>query len=765
MSSTMTSARYDNADRKLAEDALRASEERYRELFENATMGIFHSLPEGRFVRVNPAMARMVGYGSPDEMVASITDIATQLYVDPNMRKEVLARVGDGQWIQSENHFWKKDHTTMFVNYSLRGVLKRDGTVDYMEGFIENISARKEAEEEQRLTLELLHLINSAARTIDLVPVVAAFLKKRFACDAIGIRLLEGNDFPYFETAGFPMEFIFAENSLCARTRRGETIRDRSGMPVLECLCGAVARADFDAGDPCFSEYGSFSTGRMSRIVAQNAGMGREVGVRNGCAAWGYESVALVPLKMGDKRLGLLQLNNRREDSFLPGTISLLERVADRISIALARVRAEEALQKAHVELEQRVLERTTELVRTNKQLNREIEERKRTEEQLQESKTTLQMVFDGISEPLVMLNGKMRVQMLNRAAREYFRLHEYKEALGKKCFEGLRGRSEPCGGCERPFCDLNDYSGAYERKCPTDPNKLERVVVYRSLHESTGEEASIIRISDITRARLMEKHLIRNEKLASLGLLLSGIAHEINNPNSFISFNIPILRDYLNILAPIVDVHAAANPEFRPYGMSYQEFREDLYKLVDNMEHGSGRINATVARLKEFVTRRENVERQRVDLRQIVEKAVMLCRSEINKRVKSFSVKIPETLSPVESDPDALEQVIINLLINAAHAADKDESWIVLEVLSGSEPRYCAIEVSDNGHGMDEATRRKVFDPFFTTKSTMKGTGLGLYLCHNLMEELGGRIEVESQAGTGSTFRVILHGDAGFKI
>lgn len=762
MSSALTCARYEMAERKLAEDALRASEERYRELFENATMGIFHSHPEGRFLRVNPALARMIGYESTDEMVASITDIGTQLYVDPGLRTELLTRVRDGRWIQSENLFWKKDSTTLFVNYSLRAALKQDGSIDYMEGFIENISARKEAEAEQKLTIELLHLINSAAGTIDLVPVVAAFLKKQFACDAIGIRLLEGNDFPYFETAGFPMEFIFAENSLCARTRKGETIRDGNGMPVLECFCGAVARGDFSPGDPGFSEQGSFRTGRMSRVEAENARLDGTIRVRKGCAAWGYESVALVPLKMGDERLGLLQLSNRKEDSFPPATISLLERVADRISVALARVRAEEALRKARVELEKRVLERTAELVRTNKQLNREIEERSRTEERLQQSKTTLQMVFDGISEPLVMLNGKMCVQMLNRAAREYFHLRRYTDALGRKCFEGLRGRPEPCDGCERPFFNLKDFSGAFERKCPVDPNRLERVVVYRSLHESTGEEASIIRISDITKAKLMEKHLIRNEKLASLGLLLSGIAHEINNPNSFISFNIPILRDYLDILTPIVDAHARGNLEFKPYGMSYLEFREDIYKLVDNMEHGSGRINAIVARLKEFVTRRESVERQQVDLRYIVEKAVMLCRGEINKRVKSFSVRIPGTLAPVESDPDALEQVIINLLINAAHAADKDDSWIVLEVLFSSEPMYCSIEVRDNGHGMDEATRLKVFDPFFTTKSTMKGTGLGLYLCHNLMEELGGRIEVESQAGMGSTFRVILHDDAG---
>jgi len=114
--------------------------------------------------------------------------------------------------------------------------------------------------------------------------------------------------------------------------------------------------------------------------------------------------------------------------------------------------------------------------------------------------------------------------------------------------------------------------------------------------------------------------------------------------------------------------------------------------------------------------------------------------------------------LPPVCTDAQALKQVLINFLINAAQAADKNDSWLKLSAKSGNTWReHTIIEISDNGCGINESTRRKIFDPFFTTKSKESGIGLGLYICYDLVNGLGGRIEVESELGKGSTFRVIL--------
>jgi two-component system NtrC family sensor kinase len=161
---------------------------------------------------------------------------------------------------------------------------------------------------------------------------------------------------------------------------------------------------------------------------------------------------------------------------------------------------------------------------------------------------------------------------------------------------------------------------------------------------------------------------------------------------------------------------------------------------------------------LREYSKIKEHRPRNWVDLETIIEKVLAICRRKIKKSVKSFVKTIPEHLPRIYSNAHALEQILINLLVNAAGAADKKDSWIKLNVnVSKNWADRTIIEISDNGNGMDEETRRKIFDPFFTTRSTADGTGLGLYICHNLIQGLGGRIEVESDPGKGSSFRVIL--------
>jgi len=421
------------------------------------------------------------------------------------------------------------------------------------------------------------------------------------------------------------------------------------------------------------------------------------------------------------------------------------------------RKKIEAALQCARDDLEERVKERTVELLSTNEQLKYEIEERRRVEEQIRKSKTLLQSVFDGISDPLIMLDDAAYVRMLNKAAVIYFET-DYQNAIGKPCHEVLRGKNRPCEACNIPESIKKGQPLVFERKGLMNPNLLEQVVIYPLAEESRQGPSAIIRISDITHAKLMERQLMQSEKLASLGLLVSGIAHEINNPNNFISFNIPILRDYLNGMTPILDDYVVKHPDYEIAGMSYAEFRQDLFKLIENIEHGSKRINDTVSGLKEFSRKKEHSEKHPVNLKSVIEKGVAICRGQIKKVAGDFSVNIPDHLPEVFTDPEVIEQVIVNLLINAAQAADKEESWIRLGVFAENTwRRHVFIEISDNGSGMDEATRDKIFDPFFSTKGPGEGTGLGLYICQSRLEAIGGRIEVESDIGVGSTFRVIL--------
>ena len=191
---------------------------------------------------------------------------------------------------------------------------------------------------------------------------------------------------------------------------------------------------------------------------------------------------------------------------------------------------------------------------------------------------------------------------------------------------------------------------------------------------------------------------------------------------------------------------------------MAYADFRADIADLLDNVEHGSRRISAFVSNLREFSRFNSDVSEAWVDLRQVVDKATAICRARLKSDVESFTVHVPEGLPRIWSDAAALEQILLNLLINAAQAVEKQGARVRLSAAVQDQwGDHVVIEVTDNGCGMDAETRQKVFEPFFSTKSREKGAGLGLYVCQNLVERLRGRIEIESAPGKGSTFRVVL--------
>ncbi len=414
------------------------------------------------------------------------------------------------------------------------------------------------------------------------------------------------------------------------------------------------------------------------------------------------------------------------------------------------RRKAEEELRKLNLELEERVKQRT-------ELLEAEIAVRIKAEETLRKNKEMLQLIFDGISDPLVMLTGEMEVRLLNKAASEYYFV-DHKSVIGKQCYQAFRERSAPCEGCEIQSALSNHYHEIFERKGFMDSTKIEKVVIYPIGNGHDESSSSIVRITDITDEKMLQRRIVQTEKLSSLGFLVSGVAHEINNPNNFISFNIPILKEYLNEIIPIIDEYAEKHENFELCCMQYPEFRKDITKLVENIENGSQRIQATVSNLKGITRVKDKLQMDMIDIQEMIAKCVSICRAKIDRLVESFEVDIPKNLPQIYSDSETLELVIINLLINAAQAADKDNSWIKLHVsLDDSLQNQIIIEVKDNGCGIDGKTQTQIFDPFFTTKSPSEGTGLGLTLCLNSIKELGGHIEVDSAHGKGSTFKITL--------
>ena len=390
-----------------------------------------------------------------------------------------------------------------------------------------------------------------------------------------------------------------------------------------------------------------------------------------------------------------------------------------------------------------------------------DITEFERTKDELRKSKARLQSIFDGISDPLILLGEGLTIHAVNRPTLDYYMIKNPDQIIGKPCFVGLSNQSKICEGCIIPEAVSEGKEQKFQRRSLKISEQFEEVSLYPIIDNSGNIEATIIRIQDITEEKRMEKQLIQSEKLASIGVLVSGIAHEINNPNNYISVNIPILRDYINRMIPIIDEYAKKHPDLKILHMPYPEFREDIFELLDNIQHGSRQIKSIVKELKVFSKPDLDKPNEKIDLKPMFEKVFAFCWSKIRKTVKTFNFNIPENLPEIPIDSQFLEQILINLLINAANAFDapfNENSRVDLVVsMDDSKENQLIIEVSDNGRGMDEKILDKIFDPFFTTTPSEEGTGLGMYIVHNLIEKIGGRIQVESKLGEGSKFTLIL--------
>lgn len=726
---------------KEAEMALRDSEERFRGLFESAADKIYLLDLEGRILISNPAANALLGYSEAEMRGCRLTE-----FVEPASRDyfdHVVSGLPTVGQMMCEVNMVSKGGRRITVDCSASAIRDEKGSVDCIVAFQKDITERKFAEQKRQATHDFLIIAN---RQTDMQPMLQDFVaatKKLTGCQAAAIRILdEDGNIPYAFEDGFGAKFCEVENFLSVNNDQG--------------MCTQVVRNDIDPALPNFTALGSYFINDFPPVVDGHQ-EGPEHCLRNTCNRFGFRSIALIPIRLGKHTLGLLHVADRRENMFAPESVEMLEAAAMQLGATIRRLRAEEALKAAYQVLEDRVMERTIELSMANDNLKAEIEVRLQAEERLRENRNMLQTLIDGIMDALILVDQDMRIRMLNRGAAELYGIPSFEAVIGEQCFNAT-GSVGACTNCDVPQAVAKGQTLIFERPGLRDAKRLEQVSVYPIQEQESETGGAIVRISDITEERRFERQLIQSEKMASLGILVSSIAHEINNPNSFVTFNIPILREYLEELIGIADGYAEKQPEFELFHMTYAEFRKDVFKLVDNIEHGASRISTFVSNLREFS--QSNGDRQKVmlELPVVLDKVLSICRSQIKKRVKTFETDLPADLPPVFADEYSLEQVLLNLIVNAVQAADKQDSFVILRASSGRSWRdHTIIEVIDNGCGIDQKKIERIFDPFYTTKSANEGTGLGLYVCHNLIESLGGRIEVESRPGEGSTFSVYL--------
>lgn len=288
----------------------------------------------------------------------------------------------------------------------------------------------------------------------------------------------------------------------------------------------------------------------------------------------------------------------------------------------------------------------------------------------------------------------------------------------------------------------------------------LEAAVRFRTEELS---QANLRLQEEMDERKSLESRMVQTEKLASIGQLAAGVAHEINNPLGFLSSNFGMLEEYLHSMFDMLSVYESAESAMAECAATLSRrarersqlafLREDIPVLMAESREGMERVAQIVQSLKDFSRADTEQKWEWADLHRGIESTMTIIASDIRK--VADVVRDYGELPSVECVPSQLNQVVMNLLVNAVHATGPERGRIAIR--TGADCGEVWFEVEDTGCGIPADVLPRIFDPFFTTKAIGKGTGLGLSLSYGIVQRHQGRIEVTTAPGEGSTFRVSL--------
>lgn len=256
---------------------------------------------------------------------------------------------------------------------------------------------------------------------------------------------------------------------------------------------------------------------------------------------------------------------------------------------------------------------------------------------------------------------------------------------------------------------------------------------------------------------RESRSHLYQAQKMEALGTLVAGVAHEINNPISLIMFNLPILRRVWQDVLPFVQQETAGDVQRKFGGFSMAYLERHLMQLIDDMEMAANRVSKIVRDLKNFSRQSHVSEKELLQVNDAVANAVRLARTTIQKSGVSLSIELQEQLPLVLGNLPSIEQIILNILINAAQAIQGNDGQITIRTGQKADGSQVFVAIRDNGCGVSPAIADKMFDPFVTDKQNRGGSGLGLAVSYSLVQAHAGSITHEAVDGGGTTFTVWL--------
>lgn len=631
--------------------ALRKKEERYRSFYKNAVEGFFQSTPDGRFLNVNPAFARMLGYDSPEELISAISDIERQYYVTPADRARFINLLKETGAVENfEFKARRRDGSEIWVSNSTQSVYDRDGDIIYYEGVVENITKSKEAEEALR---------ESERRLGDII---------EFLPDATLAIDREGR--------------IIAWN---------KAIEEMTGFKAADML----GKGDYEYALPFYGK-------RRPILIDFVSNWDEEMEKQ-------YSFVH----KFGDV------LVTETDVPFVRGQNRTLWGKAGPLFDSSARVIG--AIESI-----------------------RDITERKAMEEELRKSEEKYRNILENMEEVYFEVDLRGRLTFFNDAACTVTG-YSRDELMGKHFKEYTSPETS-----KRMFADFQEEYFSGERQEIVDyevitKNGSTRLMQVSSnlLRDQSGAPLGFRALArDVTNHRRLESQLVQAQKMEAVGTLAGGIAHDFNNL-------LMGIQGYTSLM--LLDL-AASHPYY-----------EKLRSVEDQVQSG-----ADLTRQLLGFAQGGRYEVKPTNLNETIKKSSSM----FGRTKKEITIhrKLKKDLWTVEVDQGQMEQVFLNLYVNAWQAMPGGGD-IYLETQNvflsddeiiryGIQPGlYVQVSVVDTGVGMNEKTRERIFDPFFTTKEMGRGTGLGLAMVYGIIRGHGGTIDVTSELGHGTTFTIYLPG------
>ena len=808
----------------------RVSEERARITLMSVSEGVLTTDAQGRILLMNPGAESLTGWsqeeanGRPLAEVFHILDERTHTPLE-----DPLSRVQRGAPVREASDralLVSRDGTVRPVADNGAPIRDENGALAGVVLVFHDVSDERRYRKERDATIELLRVLNTQDRTRELVANVTSFLQGWTGCDAVGVRLREGDDYPYYETRGFPARFVMTESYLCERTADGQLVRDSSGNPALECMCGNILRGRFDPQKSFYTARGSFWTNSTTRLLATTTEADRQGRTRNRCNGEGYESVALIRLRTGNETLGLLQVNDHAPNRFTPELLSFLESAADQIAIAIAHRSARRALGESEEHyrslfenmlngfaycrmlynhgkpvdwtylevngafvaltgLRDAVGKNATELIPGIREADPRLFEiygrvaATGKPERFEAYVAAMDMwfsisvysprrehfvaVFDVITERK---RAEAGLQLLAAAIEQSAEIILITDDAGliqyvNPAFETATGytRAEVAGQSPRILKSGRHDAGFYSTLWKTisggrtwkgrflnrrkDGSLYEEEATISPVQDPSGRIVNYVAAKhDITREQLLESQLRQAQKMESIGRLAGGVAHDFNN--------------MLQVISSYVEI-----------SLKHSRPGEKLFTNLQQISAAARRSADLTGQLLAFA-RRQAVNPRVLDLNEAVAGTLKMLRRLIGEDV-DLVWKPGAAVGNVKIDPSQLDQVLANLAVNARDAIDGvgklviETGAVTLDETTvtehpGSTPgTYSSLSVSDSGRGMDREVLSHIFEPFYTTKETGRGTGLGLATVYGVVKQNSGFINVYSEPGMGTTFRIYL--------